>query len=182
MRQGEIFLARSVENSRLGPDARPLFGLLGQGVVISHNKPGIFLRELLFKTSEKQGNICLMELNSSLENNKHSSPWKEDEEAYEPREAAGSFNNSAYESSKSMKTFAKRIILGILLFTAGFGYYYFFARLPQPNVGLEFSKPDQTLLGQPFAVSVSFSNYSDQILKNAKLSVLLDRKSTRLNS
>ena len=114
-----------------------------------------------------------MELNSSRENNKHSSPWKEDEEAYEPREAAGSFNNSAYESSKSMKTFAKRIVLAVLLFAAGFGYYYFFARLPQPNVGLEFSKPDQTLLGQPFTVSVSFSNYSDQILKNAKLSVLL---------
>ena len=72
-----------------------------------------------------------------------------------------------------MKTFAKASILIVLAGTAGFGYYYFFVRLPQPNVGLEFSKPDQTLLGQPFSISVSFSNYSDQILKNAKLSVLL---------
>ncbi len=72
-----------------------------------------------------------------------------------------------------MKTFTKTSIFIVLAGAVGFGYYYFFVRLPQPNVGLEFSKPDQTLLGQPFSISVSFSNYSDQILKNAKLSVLL---------
>ncbi len=114
-----------------------------------------------------------MDLNSSQKNNKRPSPWKEDEEVYEPRGALGSFNSPSHEFSKRMKTFSKTIILVFLLSAAGFGYYYFFVRLLQPNVGLEFSKPDQVLLGQPFSISVSFSNYSDQILKNAKLSLLL---------
>ncbi len=75
--------------------------------------------------------------------------------------------------TSKMKRFLKAFILIVLIAGAGWAYYYFFIRVPRPNVGLEFSKPSQVLVGQPFTIGVSFSNYSDQILKNARLSVIL---------
>lgn len=52
------------------------------------------------------------------------------------------------------------------------GYYFLFA--PQgAEVLLEFVKPTEILVGQPFNLSVSFSNYSDRILEDVKLSLIL---------
>lgn len=55
----------------------------------------------------------------------------------------------------------------------GTGTFYLLRGAGKPNVSLEFSKPDQVLVGQPFTLNISFSNYSSGVLKNAKLSVLL---------
>ncbi len=62
-------------------------------------------------------------------------------------------------------------ILGIILL-AGLAYY-FFSRPEQPSVGIQFGKPSSVLVGQPFTLTVSFSNYSDKILQDAKLSLIL---------
>ncbi len=108
-------------------------------------------------------------MNPVSKKNKRPSPWQEDtalEESSDPL-------NEPDDKPSTMKTVAKTLIVVSLLSVAGFGYYYFFLRIAGPNVGLEFSKPDQILVGQPFSLAVSFSNYSDQILKSAKLSVLL---------
>ncbi|MBI4087587.1 MAG: hypothetical protein HY434_02035 [Candidatus Liptonbacteria bacterium] len=60
------------------------------------------------------------------------------------------------------------IVLGI----AAAGAYYFLQ--PQgANVGLDFSKPNQVLLGDPLTLSVSASNYSDGVLRGAKISLFL---------
>ncbi len=72
------------------------------------------------------------------------------------------------------------IILGVVLvalIAGGFGLYKFLIQpsAPQANskISLEFLKPNQILIGEPFTVSISISNYSDNILKNAKLSLFL---------
>lgn len=66
------------------------------------------------------------------------------------------------------------IIIALLLVAGVAAYYYFFLRVPQPNVALEFSDmPNQILMGEPFPFTVSYSNYSDKILTDAKLSVML---------
>ncbi|MBI2033802.1 MAG: hypothetical protein HYT13_01755 [Candidatus Liptonbacteria bacterium] len=64
------------------------------------------------------------------------------------------------------------IIFLVVLIIAG-GVYFLLRGGGSPNVSLEFSKPDQVLLGQPFSVTVSFSNYSESVLKNTKLSLAL---------
>lgn len=61
----------------------------------------------------------------------------------------------------------------VIALLAGGVYYFFFRNPGGPNVGVEFSKPNQVLLGDPFVLSVSLSNYSDGVLKNAKLSLFL---------
>ncbi len=71
------------------------------------------------------------------------------------------------------------VALAVLAFAAiaGFGVYTVIARIffagQISNISLEFSKPSQVLVGEPFSVSVSISNYSDNVLKNAKLSLFL---------
>ncbi len=62
------------------------------------------------------------------------------------------------------------VVFGLL---AGGAYYFFFRNPNGPNVGLEFSKPGRIFLGDPFALSLSLSNYSESVLKNAKLSLIL---------
>lgn len=70
-----------------------------------------------------------------------------------------------------------RFFVGILIFLvlAGGGAlaYYLFSKPARPNVGVEVSHVDQVLLGEPFTVTVSYSNYSDAVLKNAALSLAL---------
>lgn len=62
----------------------------------------------------------------------------------------------------------------VLLALAGIGFgLYYFLKPAVPNVSLEFVKPDQIFLGKPFTLTVSYSNSSDQVLKNSKLSILL---------
>src|SRR3989344_8264040 len=64
----------------------------------------------------------------------------------------------------------------IALAVGGFGVYKFLIHATPPassKISLEFSRPNQLLIGEPFDVSVSISNYSDTVLKNAKLSLFL---------
>ena len=62
----------------------------------------------------------------------------------------------------------------IVFLVVGAIAFFFYTRGPRgERVGLEFVKPSSVLLGEPFTFSVSASNYSDGILKNAKLSVRL---------
>lgn len=61
----------------------------------------------------------------------------------------------------------------VVLILGGGVAYYFLRPAPGPNVGVEFLKPDQVLLGDPFTVTLSLSNYSDTVLKNGKISVFL---------
>ncbi|HUZ93072.1 MAG TPA: hypothetical protein VNG29_03715 [Candidatus Paceibacterota bacterium] len=50
----------------------------------------------------------------------------------------------------------------------------FYLRRPQgPTVAFDFSKPGQVFVGDPFNLSISLSNYSDAILKDAKMSLQL---------
>ncbi len=72
------------------------------------------------------------------------------------------------------------IIVGIILIflvIGGYGLYQlFFSPTGQPassKISIEFSKPDQILIGEPFTVTVNVSNYSDNVLKNADISLLL---------
>ncbi len=65
------------------------------------------------------------------------------------------------------------ILVIALIVAAVIGGYYFLTRPQGANVGIEFTKPSQVLVGQPFNLGISLSNYSDKILENAKLVVML---------
>jgi hypothetical protein len=94
--------------------------------------------------------------------------WGDEEKETETKNPFPPENRSAHP----MRKFTL-ITIGILLVAGGAAYYYFFLRTPQPNVALEFSKPDQVQMGEPFTLMVSYSNYSDKILTDARLSVML---------
>lgn len=70
-----------------------------------------------------------------------------------------------------------RIILWILMFAviagAGIAAYYFFLEPHGAEVFLEFVKPSEIFVGQPFNLSVSFSNSSERVLEDVKLSIIL---------
>ncbi len=63
------------------------------------------------------------------------------------------------------------LVLALLVLLAGAAYY--FLRSPNPKVGMQFSVPGQVMVGQRFAISITVSNYSDQIISNANLTLLL---------
>lgn len=67
------------------------------------------------------------------------------------------------------------LIIIILLILVGIGVaaYFWFSAPGGASVSLDFSSIDEVMLGQPFSTDVSFSNNSDKILKNAKLSLSL---------
>ncbi|OGY99391.1 MAG: hypothetical protein A2945_00860 [Candidatus Liptonbacteria bacterium RIFCSPLOWO2_01_FULL_52_25] len=63
------------------------------------------------------------------------------------------------------------VLLGLILLGVGAIY---FRRTPGPSVGIQFAPLEtQTLVGDPFTLKVSFSNYSDSVLKDAKISLLV---------
>ncbi len=65
--------------------------------------------------------------------------------------------------------------VAVFVVFAGTGTLYFFlARQPAgPNVGIEFTRPDQVLAGAPFPFGVTVSNYSSNVLKNVAVSIVL---------
>lgn len=74
----------------------------------------------------------------------------------------------------SSNNWAGWVLAAVIVSLLAAGTYYFFLRGPgNLNVGLEFQKPNQILLGDPFVLSLSLANYSESVLKNAKLSLLL---------
>ena len=78
------------------------------------------------------------------------------------------------EPQRTSSGWALRAVIAVVLLLGGGAAYYFYFRAPAgPSLSLEFSKPDQILLGQPFIITVSFSNYSDNILKDTRLSLFL---------
>ncbi len=71
-----------------------------------------------------------------------------------------------------MKGFLIATAVFALLLAGGAGYFLLF-KTQDAEIGLEFSKPAQVLLGEPFTVAVSIANYSDKIVKNAKFGLSL---------
>ncbi len=68
------------------------------------------------------------------------------------------------------------LVLGgtaVLLILAGsaFAYYYFFLQKPLPNVNVNTTLQDMVLVGETFPVEITYSNNSDQPLRNAALDV-----------
>ena len=99
---------------------------------------------------------------------KVSSSWKEDEKLsdFEPEKDT--------DKNSFLKTFAKAAIFIFVVVLAGFSYYYFLTRPAGANVAIEFSvNPAQVFAGNPFTLTVPVSNFSDQVLKNAVLSISL---------
>ena len=64
------------------------------------------------------------------------------------------------------------IVFVTLALAVSVGYYLFF-RVQGVKIGIEFNVPGQVLVGQRFPLNISVSNYSDKIVGNAKLAILL---------
>lgn len=117
-----------------------------------------------------------MAIDNFQQKKKVSSPWKEDEKLsdFEPKK-------DAVESSR-VKTLAKVAVFILVIVFAGFSYFYFFGRPGGANVAIEFSvTPDQVFAGSPFTLTIPVSNFSDQVLKNARLSISLPNKISYLD-
>ncbi|MDO8664856.1 MAG: hypothetical protein Q7K44_04950 [Candidatus Liptonbacteria bacterium] len=118
-----------------------------------------------------------MSFEDNQQKKKVSSPWKEDEKLgdFEPKKDTS--------ENSSMSTFAKVAIFFIFvaaIFSSA--YYYFFMRPAGANVAIEFSvNPDQVFAGNPFILTIPVSNFSDQVLKNVRLSIYLPDKISYLD-
>lgn len=106
----------------------------------------------------------------SARKNEYRSPWK------------GSSQRPAYTKGTAPPRksggghgirIAVILIAVLMLAVAGASAYFYFSSLEGPNISLEFSKPARVLLGETFTLAVSFSNHSDRILRNARISLLL---------
>lgn len=63
-------------------------------------------------------------------------------------------------------------ILGLIVLAgAVFAAYYIFFRKPLPNISLQISKPDKVLLGEPFKLTVAYTNASEQDLRGGVIAV-----------
>lgn len=90
---------------------------------------------------------------------------------------------SGAESSEGSRARARRsygdlIVLAVFLLAAGgVGFFIYTASFnpapPASHISLAFEKPDRMFIGEPFPLAVSITNYSDNVLKNAKLSLFL---------
>jgi hypothetical protein len=65
-------------------------------------------------------------------------------------------------------------IIGILL-AAGLAIFVVYLLLPPaaPNIAISFSEPSSVIIGQPFPLSITVSNQSKSVLKNAELNIIL---------
>jgi|GEM_PF-207209 len=95
--------------------------------------------------------------------NDRASLWNTDEKEFTAVRAEG----PAHPSSMK-KTF---IIGGAIVVLLGGATLYYFLKPVRPDVGLSFSNPGQVRGGEPFSITVSYSNYSNAVLQNAKLSL-----------
>lgn len=66
--------------------------------------------------------------------------------------------------------FFTALLIGVIAISV---YFIFGGPAGKPSVSLEFSRPSQVLLGESFDIDISFSNFSDDILKNVRLSLTL---------
>ncbi|MEK7608433.1 MAG: hypothetical protein AAB495_02550 [Patescibacteria group bacterium] len=60
------------------------------------------------------------------------------------------------------------IVVIAVIAIAVFGYLSFFSK-SRPSVAIEVTKPDEVLVGEPFSVTVAYSNESEQVLKNVQV-------------
>lgn len=65
------------------------------------------------------------------------------------------------------------IVIGISVLVAVVGIWLYFFQPQTQEVHIEFLKPGQVPLGQPFVMSVSFSNDTDKVLTNARVSLIV---------
>lgn len=64
------------------------------------------------------------------------------------------------------------IVLGVIALAGiAFAVYYIFFRPPLPDISIQITLPEQVLLGEPFKLTVAYTNASDQALKNAVIAV-----------
>lgn len=96
------------------------------------------------------------------------------------KEENDGINKNADDGRESKKSNTSKIIiiLLVLFLIIGSGGFYFYNFVLQnnkesPNVFIEYSAPPVVFLGKPFEVRISFSNYSESVLKNASLSLIL---------
>lgn len=76
-------------------------------------------------------------------------------------------------TSPAAKIFFSLAVL-VVLGSASFFIYYLYFKTPPPAVTVEVRTPEgSVLVGEPFAVTVSYLNQSDQALKDARLSLVL---------
>ena len=96
------------------------------------------------------------------------SPWGDvpGEKKINPR-AMGTVYLDAPPRKFGMKKFI--FGFGILVIVALTAAFWLFSGSGRPSVGLEFTKPGEVALGEAFQVEVSFSNFSDDVLKNVRL-------------
>ena len=53
-----------------------------------------------------------------------------------------------------------------------FAVYYIYFRKPLPSIAIQVSTlPEKALLGEPFKISVAYTNASDQVLQDASVAV-----------
>jgi hypothetical protein len=78
-------------------------------------------------------------------------------------------------SSPGQGSDTKKMIIAIILGVAVLAFlgfmYYLLRPAPPQNVALSFSNPGQVLVGEPFALTVSYANNSQNTLKDAALSL-----------
>jgi len=99
--------------------------------------------------------------NSQLEDG-YRSPWTEAE------------NYKVVKGNSAGSKFKWITVAVILIVAVGaISLWLFLKDAQKPSVGLEFSRPGQVMLGHPFDIDVTFSNFSDSVLKNARLSFSL---------
>ncbi|MGC9968856.1 MAG: hypothetical protein ABSC29_03985 [Minisyncoccia bacterium] len=65
------------------------------------------------------------------------------------------------------------IVFFVVLAGGGALYFFFLRPAAGPSVSIEFVKPDNILVGDPFPLSIALTNYSSNILKGATLSIML---------
>lgn len=106
---------------------------------------------------------------NSSQNENYISPWPNTE----PRDRILPSEQPEEGKKPRLGKIIVAAVVLLLILGIGAGYYLLNQNQEKPNVFLEFSQPAQVLVGQPFVLRVSFSNYSDNVLKNADLSLVL---------
>lgn len=95
------------------------------------------------------------------------SPWGE-------AAARPSSLRRVFEEPKKPKRSFKFVWIGLVfVLFAGIAVAYFYFSSGGTSVGIEFLKPGRVSVGEPFVLTVSFSNISDTVLKNAAISLFL---------
>ncbi len=95
------------------------------------------------------------------------SPWGE-------AAARQSSLRRVFEEPKKPKRSFKFVWIGLVfILLAGIVVTYFYFSNGASNISIEFLKPGRVSVGEPFVLTVSFSNLSDAVLKNASVSLFL---------